>query len=127
MIPVIFIPIVSAVRGLFSTKKEHSMRNFYTNVLQTECCIKGVSGMITVLDPDFDPGVDVEREESGTFVLSMNSPAGHVNTRMSIHPQLAEKLRDWLVKNYPVQSIAVNTKGEECAPQKNVRRKSNSR
>lgn len=47
--------------------------------------------------------LDLEREESGTLVIQTNSPHGHIAVRFWMHPEMAQQLRDWLNKNYPLE------------------------
>ena len=61
------------------------------------------------LDYSFDHAVDVAKGECGTFYLQTNSPDGHCAVRVWMHPHLAEKLRDWLNANYPVDILKMPT------------------
>ena len=56
-----------------------------------------------VLDVEFDPAISVAKGEIGTFYIQTNTPNGRSVTTIRFHPQVAERLRDWLVANYPVQ------------------------
>lgn len=56
------------------------------------------------LDYNFDKAIDVAKgTEGNTFHLQTNSPNGHCVVRLWLHPYMAEKLRDWLIINYPIE------------------------
>lgn len=52
------------------------------------------------LDESFEEAFDVAIGSEGTLYISTNSPNGHVDTILQIHPHLVMKLKDYLVENY---------------------------
>lgn len=58
------------------------------------------------LDTEFELGrnIDVAKDEGGSLVIQTYSIDGNCTNRLWLRHFMAEKLRDWLIENYPIST-----------------------